>query len=256
MLEKKWFYTKREENHVITLADDKLSLTVYQRLQELSLRAFFAYPAVRTTFALDAEICRYLVQHFPIPKNWDTTTLNAWQFWKAIDLEKLSSIQLDTTTREMFPATFHFTVDGSYEKRLIGGGHLVETNFQRLDRVFFEGPLSVRLPLDTRRALKETCWNALHKKGLPFRYKDGFPLFNYQTIPSKKWEVSSGQQGDYIQLTSDGHVEIGGWDSATQGGSKPIAVESFWANPDAYLERGLERYKNEIVALLGQHILS
>lgn len=255
MQEKKWLYEKRDGFFQLVFTGDHFKVEGRFGLLKRSVEEFFLYPSIQTTLALDVAVCQYLALHHTPSKDWEKPTLQRWHFWSSLQVDNVPTLEIDLTTRPLFPATFFLNSNGSYQQRTIGGGHVVTRQEQRLDQLFFEGPSSPNLPFALRQQIKEAIWNALQQQGLPFSYADGFPLMDYEKIAPKRWEINRGATGDYIALHQEGHAEIGGWSSATQGGSQKIALESLWGNPDYHLKNGLEKYKKEILGILQRTLI-
>lgn len=248
---KKWHYQEANKTYDIRLEGDKLYVGQRYGEREMTIQGFFARQySTGDDLAVDSEIRQYLVQHFDTPQYWDTQTYRKWQFWKAIDLDKIEGFELDITEKEHFPATFYFTKHGSYEKRTIGGGRILDYNRQQLEKVFFDGTRTIGLPLETRQKIKQTIWQALDENQIDFSYQDGFPLLQYEKIETQKWEKRTGEKGEYIELNNLGYAEIGGWSNWDQGGSQKYTLEVVLANWSSCLQGDLYSYADEIKAVI------
>ncbi len=143
-------------------------------LAEYTLTKAIGSPYKFLSLEKDTEIFMNIVK-FDKPKKMSLKAKKYWEFWKTIDLEKISDVFYELEN-QVVVRVFKYGVCF---------GYFIDDNFeafteQNLANFFFTGPKHYALPLDIRMRVKQDIYNALNSKML--KLSDGFVLFDYRQL--------------------------------------------------------------------------
>jgi len=230
MSSKTWTYKRsRFELKISYEGDHFLYGAIDKEGRPLSFEDLFLSEYPLATLAIEMELIQLILAEHDCPIDFSEAAKWRWQFWQHLNTNAIEPFSYDLNERKKII----FNQYGIYLSVNINSRpEPITSDKQRLDQLFFEGPQTPSLPLDIRRKMITTIWQALQKEHLDFDLTAAFPLFDYNQLEDAKWTKSSGQSGTYIHLNKKGSFTRGGWDSPRSGGQNDVSLESVWAYPD------------------------
>ena len=182
------------------------------------------------------------------PKNLNKEKSKIWNFWKYIDLEKISEqkypIGKDTFWKKTKHGIFYGYMKDKKERHY---------SWQRHDAFFFN---SVNFPgtlLADKISARQEIFDALDTKS-KITINDSFLLFDYDKIKPLKFEKVKGNIGEYIKIEG-GKVTVGGWNEPREGGENYSSIEYLWYNMKARIPKIFHKHLPQIKSVLEKAIL-
>ena len=186
------------------------------------------------------------------PKGLNPQTSKHWDFWKAIDISKITEIKFKINKEYSWKITK--TGIAHISHNMHGKEYL---SWQMLDLFFFNGLNFPDTKLKDRIKARSIIFNALDNSKLrkKISINDGFVLFDYDKIETLKFEKNRKKSGEYFFIEK-GKVSSGGWSYPRDGGTSFYSIEDLWYNMKMKVPKTFRKHIPQIKANLENAIIN
>ncbi|MCP4440388.1 MAG: hypothetical protein GY810_15690 [Aureispira sp.] len=231
---KKWTYSYHGQKQTLTYTGEQILVATEYGERAISFKRLFEMRYPIASMTVSYQLFKRVVKDHTVPADWDLKLQYMWQFWKAIDKDKIEKQEFEIRSGVHFviyPYGVYQSFDVAWKKTP------AYQDYRLPHQVFFFGSNASKLSLNIRKAIQQSIWEALDHSLINFGIEDAFVLFDYDLIKGgEKWEIGDWNAGEAVTLHSD-CVEIAGWSNPRDGGANYRSLEDLWYKPKEILPK-------------------
>lgn len=185
------------------------------------------------------------------PKGLNAQISKHWNFWKSIDLEKITEQKFALGKNEFWEIS-KLGIAHVYTNRN-GKKHYSR---QYIDDFFFYGLSFPDTKLEDRIKAKKIVFNALDNTKLrkKIALSDGFVLFDYNKIEPIELEKITRNSKDFF-IIENGKITVTGWNRRGEGGTSFSSPEVLWYYMKTRVQKVFHKHIPQIKAILEKAII-
>jgi hypothetical protein len=182
--------------------------------------------------------------------------LNFWKHYSPGSNFEVLTLERGSKEGDQTRYFIEFSPWGMREKTVYSSnGQCYFTNMRRPDLLFFYGPVTHSIDLNTRMKIRAELFKNLGLKPPFSSAQSGFILFDYNKIVHKKWEIYvTDYQHDELEINS-GYVTVSGRDGRDSGETK-YSCEQVWYFTDRHIPPVLNHNNAELLSILKSAIIN